>query len=163
VADPNQQRPAITFWLLGGFNGVRVDQLPPLLGILGVCLVVLWLCRWRLNVIAFSDESARTLGVDVGAVRLIVVVCATLMTTASVSVGGLISWVGLVVPHLVRLTVGPDFRRLLPLAALAGAIFLLVVDDIARNLWTMELPLGILTALVGGPFMLALILRDRSW
>jgi len=163
VADPNQQLPAITFWLMGGFNGVRPDQLPPLAGIIVVCGTVLWLCRWRLNVISFSDESARTLGVDVRAVRALVVVAATLITTASVSVGGLISWVGLVVPHLVRLAVGPDFRRLLPLAAIAGAIFLLIVDDIARNLTTMEVPLGILTALVGGPFMLALILRDRSW
>lgn len=163
VADPTQQLPAITFWLMGGFNGVRPDQLPALAGIVGACLVVLWLLRWQLNVLAFSDESARTLGVDVRVVRGVVVVCATLMTTASVSVGGLVAWVGLVVPHLVRLAVGPDFRRLLPLAALAGAIFLLLVDDVARNVWTMELPLGILTALVGGPFMLLLILRDRSW
>lgn len=163
VADPNQQLPAITFWLMGGFNGVRAEQLPPLLAIVGICSAVLWVCRWRLNVMSFSDDSARSLGVDVRLIRALVVGCATLMTTTSVSVGGLISWVGLVVPHLVRLTVGPDFRRLLPLAAVAGGTFLLLVDDIARNLWTAELPLGILTALVGGPFMVALILRDRSW
>lgn len=163
VADPEQELPAITFWLMGGLNGVRPDQLPVLAGIVGVCLVVLWSCRWRLNVIAFSDESAVTLGVDVRVVRAVVVVCATLMTTASASVGGLIAWVGLVVPHLVRMAVGPDFRRLLPLAALAGGVFLLLVDDIARNVWTMEVPLGILTALVGGPFLLALIVTDRRW
>lgn len=163
VADSEQQLPAITFWLMGGFNGVSPQQLPTLAAIVGVCFAVLWLCRWRLNVMAFSDESARSVGVDVRAVRGLVIVAATLITTSSVSVGGLISWVGLVVPHLVRLTVGPDFRRLLPLAALAGAIFLLLVDDIARNVWSMEVPLGILTALIGGPFMVFLILRDRSW
>ncbi len=163
VADPESDLPAITFWLMGGLNGVRMDQLPYLAIPVFGCLAVLWVCRWRLNVLTFGDETARTLGINVQMLRAVVIVCATLLTTASVAIGGLIAWVGLVVPHLVRLTVGPDLRIVVPAAVLAGGFFLLVVDNIARNLLTMELPLGVLTSVVGAPFMLALIALDRRW
>lgn len=162
VADPYSKLPAITFWLMGGLSGVTLPDLsmatvPVLLG-----LVPLFLLRWRLNVLAFGDDEARSLGVNTGRLRLVVIVCATLMTSAAVSMAGMVGWVGLVIPHLARMLVGPDCRRLLPASALMGGTFLLVVDDIARCAMEMEVPLGILTALVGAPFFLILLLKGRK-
>lgn len=163
LADPDDELPAITFWLLGGLNGVRSDQLPFLVVPIAGCAAILWLCRWRLDVMTFGEDTARSLGVSVKALRAIVIVTATLLTTTSVAIGGLIAWVGLVVPHLMRLTIGPGHRTLMPATMLAGAVFLLLVDDLARNLLTMELPLGVLTAAIGAPFLLVLISLDREW
>ncbi len=163
VADPDEQLPAITFWLMGGLSGVQPRQLITLAVPIGLCAVVLWFCRWRLNVLTFGDDTARSLGVSVRVIQATVVVAATLLTTSSVAVSGLIAWVGLVVPHLVRMLVGPDFRVLLPVVAVAGAVFLLAVDGIARNHTSMEIPLGILTAAIGAPFLLILIIANREW
>ena len=113
--------------------------------------------------LTFGDDTARSLGVSVRVIQATVVVAATLLTTSSVAVSGLIAWVGLVVPHLVRMLVGPDFRVLLPVVAVAGAVFLLAVDGIARNHTSMEIPLGILTAAIGAPFLLILIIANREW
>ena len=115
--------------------------------------------RWRINVITLGDEEARTIGVNAGLVRAVVIRCSTLITAASVSVSGMIGWVGLVIPHLARKLVGNDYRVLLPTSMLFGALFLLVVDDISRNLLATEIPIGILTAFIGAPFFLWLITR----
>ena len=159
VADPGNQLPVITYWLMGSLSGaenktVGIILLPMLVGI-----VPLLILRWRINILTLGDEEARTIGVNAGLVRLIVIICSTLITAASVSVSGMIGWVGLVIPHISRKLVGNDYRVLLPTSMLFGALFLLVVDDISRNLLATEIPIGILTAFVGAPFFLWLITR----
>ena len=123
-------------------------------------LVPLHLLRWRLNILTLGDEEAQTMGVNAGRLRAAVILCATLITAASVSVSGVIGWVGLVIPHLTRRMVGNNYRHLMPATMLFGAIFLLLVDDLSRNLLATEIPLGILTSLIGAPFFIYLITRD---
>ena len=159
VADPGNKLPAITYWLMGSFVGATNKELgfviwPVLLGI-----VPLLLLRWRLNVLTLGDDEARALGLDAGRIRFVAVVCATLITAASVSVSGMIGWVGLVIPHMMRRLVGSDYRYLLPASLLGGGLFLLLVDNVSRNFSSAEIPIGILTAFVGAPFFLLLITR----
>ena len=127
-------------------------------GAVAVGLLPLFLLRWRMNLLTVGEEEAQSMGVRTGVLRLVVILCATLLTTASVAVSGMIGWVGLVIPHFCRMLFGYDYRRLIPAAALFGAAFLLAVDDIARLVTTGELPLGILTAFVGAPLFLYLII-----
>ena len=159
VADPNDQLPVITYWLLGSLNATKPATLsfalPPIL----IGVVPLFLLRWQLGVLTLGDEEARSMGVNTGAVRGIVLLCASLLTAASVSVSGVVNWVGLVIPHLARKLVGANYRYLIPASMLLGALFLLVVDNISRNLFPTEIPLGILTAFVGAPFFLYLMMR----
>jgi iron complex transport system permease protein len=123
------------------------------------CIVPVWLLRWRINVLALQDDEARSLGMPVSALRCLLIVCATLMTAVCVALAGIIGWVGLLIPHAARLLVGPDFSRLLPVCLLVGAAFLLLTDTLARSIGTLELPLGVLTALVGAPGFLLLLAR----
>lgn len=159
LADPNTQLPSITFWLMGGLSAVTLDDVAGTVPVMLLALIPLLLLRWRINLLALADEEARALGVPVGRLRLVLVVCATLGTAAAVSLAGIIGWVGLVVPHVARLLVGPDFVRLLPASALLGAGFVVAADTLARTMAHIELPLGILTALVGAPFFLYLLAR----
>jgi iron complex transport system permease protein len=163
LADPNVQLPAITFWLLGGLSAVT----PADLGFAGPWLLagagVLWLARWRINLLSLPDDEAAALGLRVPRLRAAVVVGATLMTAAAVSMAGIVGWVGLVVPHVARLLVGPEFSRLLPLAMALGAGFVMAADTLARSLAAIELPLSVLTAMVGVPFFLWLLGRRRPW
>jgi iron complex transport system permease protein len=164
LADPYNQLPAITFWLLGSLAGVTPGDLASVALPLAIGLVVLWLLRWRLNLLTLGEEEARALGVEAGIVRAGAIVGATLVTAAAVSITGIIGWVGLVVPHMARLLVGPEMTRLLPLATLLGASFLLAVDTIARTAAPIEVPLGILTGFVGAPVFLWLLASvRRSW
>ncbi len=159
VADPSNQLQAITFWLLGSFNGAKVADLALAAGPIAIGLTGLMAMRWRLNVLTMSDDEALSMGVNAPRVRAVAVLFSALVTAASVAVSGLIGWVGLVVPHLTRGLVGSDYRHLLPASMLAGATFLLVVDDIARLALTAEIPIGILTSVVGAPFFLWLIVK----
>ena len=157
VADPNNKLPQITYWLMGSLSGaqwsdVRFALIPMLIG-----LIPLILLRWRLNVITMGDDEARAMGVNAHRVRLGIVVCSTLITAASVSVSGMIGWVGLVIPHMMRRIVGSDYRHLMPASILGGGIFLLIVDNVSRNVSTSGIPIGILTAFIGAPFFLWLI------
>ncbi len=164
LADPYDQLPAITFWLLGSLAGVKLGDLAVVVPLVLVGLVPLVLLRWRIGVLSLGDDEARALGVDVGRLRGLVIVAATLMTASVVAVSGVIGWIGLMVPHIARMLVGPNFDRLLPAAMLLGASFMLVVDMLARSIARIETPLGILTALLGGPFFLWLLARGRgSW
>ena len=158
LADTESQLPAITYWLMGSLTSVRgrdvrFAALPILLG-----LIHLLLLRWRINLLTLSEAEARSMGVDTRRLRFIVILCATLMTAASVSISGMIGWVGLVIPHFCRILFGYDYRRLLPSSALLGGAFLMLVDDLARTMATSEIPLGILTSFVGAPVFLYLIL-----
>ena len=159
VADPSNQLPEITYWLMGSLSGARWTQVGLAVLPMAVGLVPLLLLRWRVNVLTLGDDEARTMGVNAGQVRLIVILCATLITAASVAVSGMIGWVGLVIPHLSRKLVGNDYRYLMPVSMLFGASFMLAVDDVSRNLLATEIPIGILTAFVGAPFFIWLITR----
>lgn len=159
VADPGNKLPAITYWLMGSFVGATGKEISFVTWPMLIGLVPLLILRWRLNVLTLGDDEARALGVDAGRVRFVAVVCATLITAASVSVSGMIGWVGLVIPHMMRRLVGSDYRYLLPASVLGGGLFLLMVDNVSRSLSSTEIPIGILTAFIGAPFFLLLITR----
>lgn len=164
MADPYNQLPAMTFWLLGSLAATNATDLVPLFGPVALGTLVLLALRWRMNVMALPDEEARALGVSTGPLRICIIAAATLVTSASVATAGVIGWVGLIVPHIARTLVGPDFARLIPAAALLGGGFLLVIDTLARTMTATEIPLGILTAVVGTPFFIWLLASvSKTW
>jgi iron complex transport system permease protein len=164
LADPYNQLPAITYWLLGSLASISPKDLLVAAPFALAGLVPMILLRWRMNLLALPDDEARALGVDVRRLRILVVGCATLMTASAVAISGIIGWVGLLIQHAARLLVGPDFGRLLPLSMLLGAAFLLAVDTLCRTIATIEVPPGVLTALIGTPFFLWLFaLARRPW
>lgn len=165
VADTEDQLPAITYWLMGSLTSVkgvdaRFAAIPIILGLIPVILL-----RWRINLLTVSEAEARAMGINTDRIRLIVIICATLITSASVAVSGMIGWVGLVIPHFCRMIFGYDYRRLVPASILMGATFLMIVDDVSRCITTSEIPLGILTSFIGAPVFIYLILtggEDRG-
>lgn len=157
VADPYNQLPAITFWLLGSFSGVLPGDLGAALVPVAVGLVPLALLRWRIDALSLSEDEARSLGLPVAWLRLAVIVCATLSTAGSVALAGTIGWVGLVIPHAARLLAGAAFARVLPLSLVLGAAFMLVVDTVCRTAFSIEVPPGVATAFVGTPVFIALL------
>ena len=164
VADPTNQLPQITYWLMGSLSGTRMGTVRFAAVCMAVGLVPLLLLRWRMNLLTLSPDEARAMGVHTDRLRLAVILSSTVLTAAAVSVSGMIGWVGLVIPHLSRRIVGSDCRRLMPMACLFGAAFLLLVDNMARCLTATEIPIGILTAFVGAPFFIYLMVRggDRA-
>ena len=164
VADPTNQLPQITYWLMGSLSGTRMGTVKFAAVCMAVGLVPLLLLRWRMNLLTLSPDEARAMGVYTDRLRLAVILSSTVLTAAAVSVSGMIGWVGLVIPHLSRRIVGSDCRRLMPMSCLFGAAFLLLVDDMARCLTATEIPIGILTAFVGAPFFIYLMVRggDRA-
>jgi len=155
---------SLIFWLMGGLGLATWGDLAVTLPLIAVGMTVLILLRWRLNVLSLGDDEARALGVNVGREKVLVIVLATLTTAAATAVTGVISWVGLIVPHLVRMAVGPDNRKVIPLSAGFGASLLLVADDIARSAASFEIPIGILTSVVGIPFFIVLLRKSgRVW
>lgn len=161
TADPFDQLPAMTFWLLGSLSNISMSRLLPALGLVIVGLIPLVLLRWRMNVLTLGDDEARSLGVNVRQTRFVVIAAATLVTAGVTAMAGLIGWVGLVIPHIARMIVGPSFAKVLPVSILIGAGYLLTVDTVARNVSDVEIPLGILTALIGAPFFVWLLARGR--
>ena len=164
VADPTNQLPQITYWLMGSLSGTRMGTVKFAAVCMAVGLVPLLLLRWRMNLLTLSPDEARAMGVHTDRLRLAVILSSTVLTAAAVSVSGMIGWVGLVIPHLSRRIVGSDCRRLMPMSCLFGAAFLLLVDNMARCLTATEIPIGILTAFVGAPFFIYLMVRggDRA-
>ncbi len=165
VADPFDELPAIVFWLMGslsraGYSHILIAGIPMMTGLLGLFAI-----RWKLNVLAMGDREARSLGLNVSAYRIFVIICATLATAGAVCVSGVIGWVGLVVPHMGRMLTGNDNRKLIPVCVTLGACFLIIVDDMSRLFTSSEMPLGILTSLVGGPFFIYLLkkTKGRQW
>ncbi len=164
LADPYNQLPAMTFWLLGSLSGIDRADLLPLFGPVLLGTIVLFALRWRMNVMSLPEEEARALGLATGPIRIAIVAAATLVTAASVAAAGVIGWVGLIVPHLARFIVGPEFGRLVPTAAIMGGGYLLLIDTLARSAVQVEIPLGILTAVIGTPFFIWLLVNSRkSW
>lgn len=161
VADPHNKLPAITYWLMGSLASTRMADVAFAAPWIIIGLAVLFMLRWKLNIMTMGEDEARSMGLNTNAVRGVVMLAATLVTAACVSISGMIGWVGLLIPHFSRMMVGHDYRTQLPASMLLGASFLLVVDCFARSLATAEIPLGILTAFLGAPFFLYLIL-DRG-
>jgi iron complex transport system permease protein len=162
IADPLNTMPSIVFWLLGSLNNASMKDLMIAGPIIITGSTILLLIRWRINLLAMGEEEARALGLNTGRIRAVVIVCATMISAASVSIGGIIGWIGLVIPHIGRLLVGPDNRHLLPVAVLIGSSYLVAVDTIARTAMESEIPIGILTALVGAPIFAYLLRKNRS-
>jgi iron complex transport system permease protein len=162
LADPYDQLPAIVFWLLGSLSAIRKGEVWSAVPLVLIGLLPLVLLRWRINVLSLGDEEAKALGVEAGRLRLLVIAAATLITASVVAISGVIGWVGLVIPHIARMAVGPSFDRLLPTATLLGASYLLIVDTLARTMARIEVPIGILTAMIGAPFFLWLLARGRE-
>jgi iron complex transport system permease protein len=164
IGDPQSQLPLMTFWLLGGLDKVIARDLLPLFVPIALGIAVLIALRWRMNAMSLPEEEARALGLPTGRLRLVIITAATLVTAVSVAAAGVVGWVGLVVPHIARALVGPDFSRLLPATAILGGGYLLLIDTLARSTRAGEIPLGILTAVVGTPFFLWLLTRiQRTW
>jgi iron complex transport system permease protein len=161
IADPIDVLPVITFWLMGGLGRVTGPDVLRACGPVLVAMVCVWAWRWQINVLALGDDEARALGVRVARVRLVLIAAATLMTAAAVSISGIVAWVGLLVPHMARLLVGPSFPTLLPVTMVMGGAYLLLVDNVCRSVASMEIPLGILTALLGAPVFILLLTRGR--
>ena len=164
IADPEQKLPSITYWLMGSMAGSSMSDVITALPLIGGATFVLWLFRWRLNVISLSEDEAKSLGINLKLTRLVVIIATTVIAASVVSMCGVISFVGLAVPHLTRMLVGNDHRQLLPMSIITGAAYMIIIDTCARSLTAAEIPLSILTALVGAPIF-AIMLRKTggSW
>lgn len=162
VADTDSKLPAITFWLMGGLSSINIQDLKMLIIPFVIGCVPIILMRWKMNALSFGEEEAKSLGVNTSRLRFIIIICSTLMTSVCVSVSGMVGWVGLVIPHMTRMIVGPNYKVLLPASLLIGCSYLLLVDNIARQLFTVEIPLGIVTALIGAPFFILLLLKGKK-
>lgn len=162
VADPLDALPAITFWLLGSLSNVTWNRMSALIIITLVGLVLLWLVRWRLNILSLGDQEAKSLGVDPVQVKILIIFVATLMTAVAVSISGVIGWVGLVIPHAGRMIVGPDHKRLMPVSIGLGGAFMILIDNVSRTLLPGEIPLGVLTGLIGVPMLIILLRRSKT-
>jgi len=159
VADPTNKLPQITYWLMGSLAGAKWSEIKFVIFPMLAGIIPLILLRWRLNVVTMGDEEARSMGVDAEKIRIATIISATLVTASAVSVSGVIGWIGLVIPHMMRRIVGNNYQWLMPVSMLGGSIFLLLVDNISRNVTTSGIPIGILTAFVGAPFFIFLITR----
>lgn len=163
TADQEQQLPSITYWLMGSlqsasYRSVTIGLIP-----IGASIIVLLLLRWRLNLLLLSEEEAISSGVNIRALRMCGIICATLCTASSISMCGQVGWIGLLVPHMCRMMLGTDHRKLLPASILLGGSFLVVVDTMARSLTAAELPISILTAVIGAPFFIFLMRKKGGW
>jgi iron complex transport system permease protein len=162
VADEETELSAIVFWQMGSLttvDGIDVVAVSP---IAITCAIVLLALSWRLNILSFGEVEAKTLGMNVKLVRGVVIMCASCLTASTVCISGTVGWVGLVIPHLSRLLVGSDHRRQLPVSLLLGGTFMLVIDTLSRTLTTSDIPLSILTGLIGAPFYAWLLYRQRA-
>ena len=163
VADEESQLPAITYWLMGGLNNAAYETLllgaPPILLGMGI----LWLLRWRLNLLPLSEDEAKASGVNITALRMVTVVCATAITASCVSMCGQVGWVGLLVPHMCRMKFGSNHMALVPASLSIGAAFLIAVDTAARSVSAQEIPISILTAVIGAPFFILLMRKTGGW
>ena len=163
TADTENQLPVITYFLMGSLNGAGFEKLmlgaPPVL----IGTVVLFLIRWRLNLLPLSQDEIRSTGVNVKALRITTVVCSTMITASCISMCGQVGWVGLLVPHMCRMLFGNDQTRLIPASVCIGAAFLVIVDTLARSITAAEIPVSVLTAIIGAPFFIILLRRSEGW
>lgn len=165
VADPDEKLPSITYWLMGSLSSIRMDDLLVIIPIILAGTIPLFLISWRINVLSFGEDEARSLGLNTARLRGIVIVCASLVTACTISISGIIGWVGLIIPHLARMIVGSNHRKLLPASFLLGAAFMLIVDNMARTIASIEIPLGILTSVIGAPLFIYFLKKStkKTW
>ena len=159
TADPTSELPEITYWLVGSLSGASWGQIAMATPFILVGSGVIMALRWRLNVLALSEDEARAAGVDVRRLRIVLIVCATVVTASVVSLCGQVGWIGLIVPHAARMLIGSDNRYLIPVCLLLGASVMIMIDTIARTLTASEIPVSVVTALVGAPFFITLLRR----
>jgi len=162
VADIYTKLPAIVFWLMGSLASVKTSDMFTTAPVIVICVGLLIGLRWRFNILSLGSDEAKGLGINTFALYGIIITCSTLIAASIVAIAGIIGWVGLVVPHLCRMIVGADHERLLPASALMGSAYMLVVDDLARIITTQEIPLGIVTAIIGAPFFAYLLKRSQG-
>lgn len=162
IADPMNKMPAIVFWLLGSLNHVSFRDILITAPVFISCMTGLLLVRWRINLLAMGDEDAKAMGVRTEQLKIIVIACATVSTACAVCISGIIGWIGIMIPHIGRLLVGPDHQYLLPVSMLIGAAYLLAVDTLARSLLGTEIPIGILTAILGAPVFAFLLRKNKG-
>jgi len=160
IADPMNKMPTIVFWLMGSLNNISNKEVLVVTPMIIVCSAVLLLIRWKINILAMGEEDAKALGLNTRYITILIILCSTIITAAAVCISGVIGWIGLVVPHIARLLVGPDHKRVLPVSMLLGGSYLVIVDMIARSVMAIEIPIGILTAIIGAP-VFAYLLRRR--
>ncbi len=162
TADPYSKLPQIVYWLMGSLSSVTNAQVLMVSIPIVVGISILLILRWRLNVLAMGDEESKSLGVETNKLRFVIIICCTLITAAAVSISGIIGWIGLLIPHISRILVGPDHKKLLPATICLGASFLLLIDNVSRTLLAVEVPIGILTAIIGAPFFLYLLRKGYN-
>jgi iron complex transport system permease protein len=162
MADPMNKMPAIVFWLLGSLNHVSFKNLLITLPIFMVCMAVLLMVRWRINLLSMGEEDAKSLGINTEALKAVIILSATIATASAVCISGIIGWIGIMIPHIGRLIVGPDHKYLLPISMVIGAAYLVAVDTIARTAMTTEIPIGILTAVFGAPVFAFLLRKSQK-
>lgn len=162
IADPDDKLPEIVYWLMGSLASITIDQLIMIIIPIIVGTIILLTLRWHMNLLAMGDEEAQSLGLNPTRVRLLIIAGCTLLTSAAVSVSGIIGWMGLIIPHMARMIVGPDNKILIPASLSFGASFLLLIDNISRAIISIEIPIGILTAIIGVPIFLYLLKRGYS-
>ena len=162
IADPDEKLPEIVYWLMGSLASVTMDQIIMILIPLFIGFIILYLLRWQMNILAMGDEEAQSLGLNPSRIRLIIIVGCTLLTSAAVSISGIIGWIGMIIPHMTRMIVGPNNKTLLLASLSLGASFLLLIDNISRVVISIEIPIGILTAIIGVPIFLYLLRRGYS-
>jgi len=162
VADPYDSLPSIVYWLMGGLSNIELTDLKYLVAISIPGTIFLTMLGWKLDILSFGDDEANSIGINVDKFRFMVIIIATLMTAAAVSISGIIGWVGLLIPHITRMFVGSKNNVLLPVSFLIGGIFLMAVDDFSRTVSSMEIPLGITTSLIGAPFFVFVLIKTRK-
>lgn len=162
VADTNDKLPTISFWLMGSLSDVALNDIKILIIPITIGIISLYLLRWRLNVLSLDEDEAKTLGINTKSIRTMLILSSTLITTSVVSISGIVGWVGLVIPHFCRAIVGPDYMVLIPATLLLGGSYLLIVDNLARSMATVEIPLGILTSLIGAPLFILLLMNNKG-
>ncbi|MDI6861229.1 MAG: iron ABC transporter permease [Caldisericia bacterium] len=159
--DPLQKLPTIVFWLMGSFNSISKKELTLTIPIFIMGIILIFLLRWKLNIISLGDEEAISLGENPKLLKGVIIVLTTILTATSVSISGIIGWVGLAVPHIGRFLLGSDFRKLVPFSILFGSFYLLLIDNISRTLTPSEIPIGILTSLIGAPIFIYVLKRRK--
>ena len=162
TADAEEKLPSIVYWLMGSLSTTSYENLYICIPLIFFGTVMLVLLRWRINVLSLGEETVKALGINPQRLILIILLLSTVVVSAVVSVAGIVGWIGLIIPHIARMIVGPDHEVLLPTSALIGGIFFLVIDDIARTLTPLDIPLGIITALVGTPVFIYLLIKSQG-
>lgn len=162
VADPEDKLPEIVYWLMGSLASITMDEIIMIIIPLFIGFIILYLLRWQMNILAMGDEEAQSLGLNPSRVRLIIIAACTLLTSAAVSISGIIGWIGMIIPHMARIVVGSDNKILIPASLSLGASFLLLIDNISRVVISIEIPIGILTSIIGVPLFLYLLRRGYS-